>query len=44
LQHIAWRDGADGVGLGHSDEGGTYRPHPYAHPTKANQARDHRGR
>jgi hypothetical protein len=29
----------DGVG-----PGGRHRPHPYAHPKQANEARDHRGR
>ncbi len=44
LKEIAHRNGAEEVGMGQNDEGGTFRPHPYAHPTQANQARDHRGR
>ena len=38
-QNYGWR----GQG-GQTDEGGTFRPHPYAHPTQAYQAGDHRGR
>lgn len=44
LAQVAYQDGAGEAGLARNDEGGTFRPHPYAHPTQANQARDHRGR
>lgn len=44
LQQVASRDDGEEVGLARNDEGGTFRPYPYAHPTQANQARDHRGR
>ncbi len=30
--------------VGRTDSGRTFRPHPYAHPKDANEARDHRGR
>lgn len=43
LKELSQRD-PDVDGLVVNDEGGTFRPHPYAHPKDANQLRDHRGR
>ncbi|MDH4075097.1 MAG: NAD-dependent epimerase/dehydratase family protein [Acidimicrobiia bacterium] len=43
LRQASRREGDDD-GLAVNDEGGTFRPHPYAHPKDAGQLRDQRGR